>query len=85
MFVDQPHGKTHKRQRHVLTDDMCVWQVSPAGEPLRSLTDMDGQTISGISGVVEHGGRLYFGFLSGNYVAYVDMKAALGSKQQILA
>ena len=63
----------------------CSWQVSPEGEPLRSLTDLDGQSISTISGVVEHEGRLYFGFLTGNCVSYVDIKPALSNTQKILA
>jgi len=66
-------------------DEMCVWQVSPEGKPLRSLTDLDGQSISGISGVVEHGARLYFGFLTGNYISYVDLKPAPSNTQKILA
>jgi len=66
-------------------DNICVRQVSPEGKPLRSLTDLDGQSISGISGVVEHGGRLYFGFLTGNYISYVDIKPALSNTRKILA
>ena len=53
---------------------MLYRQVSSEGKPLRSLTDMDGKRISTISGVTEHGDRLYFGFLTGDYIAYVDFK-----------
>ena len=61
----------------------CTRQVSPEGKPLRSLTDLDGQSVSTISGVVEHGGRLYFGFLNGNYVSlHVDLKPALSDTRR---
>ena len=73
------------KHREMLSTNCACGQVSPEGKPLRSLTDLDGQSISGISGVVEHGGRLYFGFLTGDYISYVDLKPALSNARKILA
>eukprot|EP00965_Chrysotila_dentata_P143896 4753541-Pleurochrysis_carterae.AAC.1 len=46
----------------------AVVKVSPSGEVLDALYDLDGEVVSSISNVVEHEGKLFFGNLAGNYV-----------------
>ena len=51
-----------------------VLKVSGKGEVLQVLQDRVGRKISGISGVVEAGGRLYMGHLAKDYVSYIDLE-----------
>ena len=51
----------------------CVVKVSSSGEVLDVLLDPNGDAISTISAVSEHGGRLYFGNLGGDSVAVLQL------------
>lgn len=50
-----------------------VLKVSGDGQVLQVLQDADGSHITGISGVMEAGGRLYMGHLSQRYVSYINL------------
>lgn len=58
----------------------CRWgavlKISPEGEPLQLLMDSDGSHISSISSISEHDGKLFFGNVKLDYVAYFDLKDA---------
>jgi len=44
-------------------------QISEKGEVLKLYLDERGTTVSGISGLVEHSGKLFMGHLSQDYVS----------------
>ena len=51
-----------------------LMQVSPSGEVLASLWDQQGESVSGVSSVEEHDGRLWLGNVKGSGVSYYDLK-----------
>ena len=51
-----------------------LMQVSPSGEVLASLWDQQGESVSGVSSVEEHDGRLWLGNVKGSGVGYYDLK-----------
>ncbi len=51
-------------------------QLSPSGQPLSALYDMEGLHISSVSAVTAAGSRLYFGNLAKDYVSFIDKPAA---------
>lgn len=54
----------------------CVLKVSPEGEVLATLMDPRGETLSTVSSVTEHDGRLFLGNLKGDFVSVVSLKDA---------
>ena len=48
-------------------------QVSPEGEVLQTLTDMDGRHIAFTSSVTEVDGRLWLGNVVQSYISYLDI------------
>ena len=50
-------------------------KLNAAGHPVRTLYDLDGSRVSTVSAITEHGGRLFFGNLGGDYVSFLDLAA----------
>ena len=49
-------------------------QVSPEGKVLQWLMDPNGSVVNTISSVTEHGGKMYFGNVAGDYVSHLDKR-----------
>ena len=61
--------------KHFLKQWGCVIKVSPKGTILDVLIDRDGSTVSSISAVTEHDGKLFLGNLGGSFVSVFDLSS----------
>jgi len=61
--------------KHFLKQWGCVLKVSPEGAILNVLIDPDGSSVSSISAVTEHDGKLFLGNLGGSFVAVIDLSS----------
>lgn len=59
--------------KHFLKQWGCVLKVSPEGKIIDALIDADGSTVSSISAVTEHDGKLFLGNLGGSFVSVYDL------------
>ncbi len=50
-----------------------VIKLSPEGEVVDCLVDVEGGHVAGVSAVTQHGRRLFFGNLVGSYVSFIDV------------
>lgn len=68
-----PGNESHPDQYKSSWTLDCV-QVSPSGEILTSLWDVEGDVVSGVSSVEEHEGRLWLGNLKGSGVGVYNVQ-----------
>ena len=59
--------------KHFLKQWGCVLKVSAEGEIVDVLIDPDGSTVSSISAVTEHDGKLFLGNLGGSFISVYDL------------
>jgi hypothetical protein len=62
-----------KVTKHFLKQWGCILKVSADGDIVDVLIDPDGSTVSSISAVTEHDGKLFLGNLGGSFISVYDL------------
>jgi sugar lactone lactonase YvrE len=70
------HLVTSSLAKHIVKTWGCVIKLSPEGEVLGTLMDIQGARVSSVSAVTEFEGSLFLGNLKGDFVSVVSLRDA---------